>query len=75
MEFTKHSRLIAIGLQQLGKGDIGSIKRKVVVDFPVEVAVLSSEDNRTRRRTNRIGDTGIGKEHAFFGNAVDIGGL
>ena len=75
VEFAKHGRLVACLLKELGKGDVGGIEGKVVVDFTVEVGVLAGEDGGAAWRANGVGHRGIGKEHAHLCNAVDIGGL
>ena len=73
VQLAEHGRLVAFFLQKLREGDVGSIERKVVVNFAVQVAVLARENNGTGRCTDRVSDTGIGKQHALFGNPVDIG--
>lgn len=75
VEFAKHGRLVASLLKELGKGDVGSVKGEIVVDFAIEVGVLASEDGGAAWRANGVGDRGIGEEHAHLCNAVNVGGL
>ena len=75
MELSKHGRLVACILKELGKGDVGGVEREVVVDFTVEVGVLAGKDGGPARGTDGVGHGGIGKAHAHLGDAVDVGGL
>lgn len=73
MEFSKHGCLVTGLLEDLREGDVCRIEWKMVVNFPVEMAMLSGQNSRPRRGTNGISDTGIGKQHAHFGNPIDVG--
>ena len=75
VELAKHRRLIPCILKELGKGDVGGVEGKVVVDFTVEVGMLASEDGGATWRANRVGHRGIRKAHAHLCDAVNVGGL
>jgi len=62
-------------LEYLWKSYLGGIERETIVDLAVQVAMLSGQDGGPGWGTNGIGHTGIGKEHPFIGNPVDVGGL
>ena len=60
-------------MKDLWKGNVRGIEWEMVVYFAVDVGVLSRKNDGPGRCTNGIGDTGVGEEHAHFGDAVNVG--
>lgn len=72
MGLPEHGCLVSRCLNDLGKGHIGGVKLKMVVHLSVEMRMLSGQDGGATWGTDGIGHAGIGKQHAHFGNPVNI---
>ena len=68
-----HGRLVACLPQHFRHGGLRTVERLSVRVLPVHVAVLSRQHRCPARRADRIRDQAVVEEHAFIGEAVDVG--
>jgi hypothetical protein len=72
MQFPEHGSLVPGLLEELGKGHLGGIKRETVVNLAMQVTMLSGQYGSPGRRADGICHAGIGKEHPFTGDPVNV---
>ena len=74
MPLADEGRLIARRPKKLGEGLLRPVKNLGVVAYPVEMAVLSSEDSGPARSAYPVGAKAVVNPHPFPGDPVDVRG-
>ena len=73
MPFSNHRGFIAGFLQDFWEGGLVAIESaEVIVHEPVHVRVLAGQDGGAGWAADGVTAVGSLKEHAFFGDAIDI---
>ena len=73
MPLADHAGVVAAGLEMLGYGIPRPIK-PVEDRHAVLVGVLTSQERRSARRADRVGDKRVGESRPFLGESVEVRG-
>ncbi|MCH2387840.1 MAG: hypothetical protein MK240_06515 [Opitutales bacterium] len=72
MAFSNDGRFISRSLKHFRECGLTTVKGDPVVDLPVNVRVLTSQNYRSGRRTDRIRNQAPVKANSLIRNAIDV---
>ena len=73
--FTNYRSLVTRLPHQLWHGLLGAVKSVLVGALAIEVRILAGENYGPRGSANGVGHQTAPKQHAFLGDAIQVGGI